>query len=110
MDYNDRKLCVAIVAQELADIDPSTLKFGEWPEILNQAKRKLAYWLEQPVFVLALDDAQEALCDLEQCADGTDLEHEGLGTGYTHEEWRAYFNEQYETAVIDIIGINTEVN
>ena len=115
MDYNDKKLMIAIVAQELSEIDPRTLKFGEWPAILSQATRKLAYWLEQPVDKGWLDDAQEALCDLARLATvetPDELWHEfemGVYRNETFEDAidriRDGFDDAYETAVIGILGV-----
>lgn len=113
--YSDKQLMVAIVAQELSEIDPSTLKFGEWSRTLAQATRKLAYWLEQPVDKGWLDAAQEALCDLARLAAAEtpdDLWYElemGVRSNETFEDAidriREGFDDAYETAVIGILGV-----
>lgn len=108
LTYSEKKLIVAIVAQELADIDPRDLKVDEWDiDILPSAARKLAYWLNQDVNRWHLDDAQEALCNLAKCNDGTDLSWEFGMPVYEseRESLRESFDDAYESAVQNIIGV-----
>lgn len=111
LTYSEKKLIVAIVAQELADIDLKESTYVTWEAVLAHGARKLAYWLGDTVPVWALDEAQEALCNLARCADGTDLSWEFGMPVYEseRESLRESFDDAYETAVINIIGINTEV-
>ena len=105
--HGDKKLMVAIVAQELADLDVNTIKWGEYRcYLLPQATRKLAYWLEQPVHEFFLDEAHDALVNLAKCADGSDLSFE-FGEHINADErdtLRDSFDDEYETAVASIIG------
>lgn len=108
MNYSEKKLVIAAVADELAETDIQAMSYEEWEAWLMQAARKLAYWLEQDINWTILDDAQQAIRDLEKIADGTDLEHEGLSgpdTPENREFWRDYFNRNYTTAVIMMIGV-----
>ena len=116
MEYSDRKLIVAIVAQELADIDPRGLDVYEYTTYtLPNAVRKLAYWLEQPVSALDLDDAQEALTSLARLrwvATADELWDEfAEGTRYLEtvedaiDRLRDSFDDAYESAVINMIGV-----
>lgn len=113
--YSDKQLMVAIVAQELADIDPHTLKFGAWAPILAQATRKLAYWLEQPVDSGWLYEAQEALSDLTLLTTvetPDELWHEfemGVRSNESFEDAidriKDGFDDAYEAAVLAILGV-----
>lgn len=59
---NDKHILVAVVARELADVDDSTLRWGEFlAEILPDARRKLSYWLGSDVSDDDLFEAQDAL-------------------------------------------------
>lgn len=115
MNYTEKKLIIAAVVQELADIDPRDLKYNEWPEVLDSAHRKLQYWLDQYVSERALDDAQEALTSLARLRwveTEDELWHEfAAGTCYLEtvedaiDRLRDSFDDAYETAVINMIGV-----
>lgn len=108
MNYAEKKLIIAAVAEELAETDLMDMAYEEWEAWIMQAARKLAYWLEQDIRWQDLDDAQQAIRDLEKVADGTDLEHEGLSgpdTPENRESWQESFDSNYEFAVINMIGV-----
>jgi hypothetical protein len=96
MDYNDKKLITNVIVAELADIDPLSLKWGEWlKDILPQAARRLSYYLEQDVYPLAL----EGLVDtLEQIIH---LEDQGFES---HEAPLTKWLEQYEEELNSLLG------
>lgn len=105
MDYTDKKALIGVVAGELSNFT-SDNNYTEWPLALAQGARKLAYWLEQDIDINELDDAQEAICNFDKCANGTDLTYE-FGISYYEEDrekLREHFNVQYSCAVFNLIG------
>lgn len=59
---SDKRILVAVIADELANVDENSLKWGQFlSETLPDARRKLSYWLGRDVSEDDLFEAQDAL-------------------------------------------------
>lgn len=120
LTYSEKKLIVGVVAQELADIEAATLRFGEWYEtLLPQATRKLSYWLEQDVRTGQLDTLVNCLENIRllEMSETEDELWDNLSIAVYRNEtleeckerWAKSCSEEYDVCLIDLLGVEPRV-